>query len=749
MRKITCNFLFIVLFIAACPVSADGTWTYYMDSNTINDFEIHGDSIYCATNGGLVVWNLNDGTYEQEFYIAETACCQYQRTMLTVIGVGSDGIIWCSHGENNNIELLAFDGSRWTVYTPENSGLPGRPNSLAVDSGNVLWMSTAEEVVSFDGTTWKTYTEDEAGNTLRVLFGIDRNDVKWFSTSKGVSSYDGSIWKTYTRENGLPGSGASDMSVSPDNVVWFAFRDNRALAGFDGESWTTIEGLTFPPFTIAVSNDNIWCGTNEGLYEYDGTAWSRYHYGNSDLFWNNVRALETDENGFLWHTYGHEYLLINNMYVYIPEKFVGINRFDGETCLRLRPDGPLSYFLQSVTVDHNNVKWFGGFEKGLSQFDGNEWINYPMADTTRIENIIAIAADNDNVIWASYSTEYRAIINDKYKRFEVNGIVSYDGSLWTVYPESVTGIEGLVSSIAVDHNNVKWFTSRDVTASFNGEQWVQYDKDGFGNTIRPPVAVDRENVKWFQASGGVSSFDGTDWTYYQEKTFRDRIQKIVVDKNNIKWYLSGAGASSFDGNDWKHYGFPVNVKNLADTHDINVIHDLCVDNHGLVWFISSEFNYGFQGGGLSSFDGSVWTYHRDESWLVYAARRLAIDRDDVMWVVSHSGIAQYDPREGPTEVSGSSIHPEQLKIKANYPNPFNLSTTISFTLPYAGFTTLSVYNVAGQKVRELVSSYLPSGEHSVVWNGYDDSGIPVSSGIYFSGLDNGQQRAAGRMLMVK
>ena len=66
-----------------------------------------------------------------------------------------------------------------------------------------------------------------------------------------------------------------------------------------------------------------------------------------------------------------------------------------------------------------------------------------------------------------------------------------------------------------------------------------------------------------------------------------------------------------------------------------------------------------------------------------------------------------------------------------------------------GFTTLSIYNIAGQKVRGLVSEFLTAGWHTVVWDGKDDRGAPVSAGIYFARLTCSGRAATGKMVMVK
>jgi len=85
------------------------------------------------------------------------------------------------------------------------------------------------------------------------------------------------------------------------------------------------------------------------------------------------------------------------------------------------------------------------------------------------------------------------------------------------------------------------------------------------------------------------------------------------------------------------------------------------------------------------------------------------------------------------------INNEELEITncklSNYPNPFNPTTTISFSIPEESKVELSVFNIKGQKVKTLAKDSYQKGKHSVVWNGKSDSGKSVSSGVYFYKLD--------------
>jgi len=93
--------------------------------------------------------------------------------------------------------------------------------------------------------------------------------------------------------------------------------------------------------------------------------------------------------------------------------------------------------------------------------------------------------------------------------------------------------------------------------------------------------------------------------------------------------------------------------------------------------------------------------------------------------------------------------PKTTELKDNYPNPFNLSTTIRYALAEAGEVILEVYNIKGQKIRALVNSSKHAGEHSVAWDGKDNAGHPVSSGIYLCKLRAGKATFVKKMLLTK
>ncbi|MFC2075693.1 aryl-sulfate sulfotransferase [candidate division KSB1 bacterium] len=93
--------------------------------------------------------------------------------------------------------------------------------------------------------------------------------------------------------------------------------------------------------------------------------------------------------------------------------------------------------------------------------------------------------------------------------------------------------------------------------------------------------------------------------------------------------------------------------------------------------------------------------------------------------------------------------PVRIDLSQNHPNPFNPMTTIEFALPRESLISLVVYNTTGQKVRELTSGHQAAGSHRVEWDGRDDSGRPVGSGVYFYRLQTGDFSRTRKMVLLK
>jgi hypothetical protein len=104
----------------------------------------------------------------------------------------------------------------------------------------------------------------------------------------------------------------------------------------------------------------------------------------------------------------------------------------------------------------------------------------------------------------------------------------------------------------------------------------------------------------------------------------------------------------------------------------------------------------------------------------------------------------------PTSVSvEDNSKPKDCWLSSNYPNPFNSETAIEYHLPRASEVEISIFNLQGQKVATLVKDHQTAGYHKISWNGRDEYGRVVASGVYFYQLKAGEVMITNKMLLVR
>ncbi len=93
--------------------------------------------------------------------------------------------------------------------------------------------------------------------------------------------------------------------------------------------------------------------------------------------------------------------------------------------------------------------------------------------------------------------------------------------------------------------------------------------------------------------------------------------------------------------------------------------------------------------------------------------------------------------------------PANITLEQNYPNPFNPGTTIRFGLPQPARVSLAVYNLLGERIRTLIGGQVSAGLHKIAWDGRDEAGRNVSSGVYFYRLETDGFSEAVKMLLLR
>jgi len=253
-----------------------------------------------------------------------------------------------------------FDGTTWTTFNDENSGLPGSPIYAVVARNGAVWFATDGGITKYDGASWEVFNSANsaliAGKVLALAF--DRQGNLWAGIQGmgyGLAHFDGATWKVYTAvDMGFPCDGVAAVAIDSSDNVWFGMR-TKGLARFDGSGWLyfgqndSAEVLASPSslivdptgqliigtkgtgaFTFRNLNEwgrfkpspsgllnfdastlaldragNLWfaggwSGNSLGVQRYDGTGWKHYNVANSGLPEGNVNAVAFDSAGGVW-----------------------------------------------------------------------------------------------------------------------------------------------------------------------------------------------------------------------------------------------------------------------------------------------------------------------------------------------------------------------------------------------------------------------------------------------------------------
>ena len=93
--------------------------------------------------------------------------------------------------------------------------------------------------------------------------------------------------------------------------------------------------------------------------------------------------------------------------------------------------------------------------------------------------------------------------------------------------------------------------------------------------------------------------------------------------------------------------------------------------------------------------------------------------------------------------------PAKFSLNQNYPNPFNPDTFIPFDLPQGSHVKLRIFNILGQEIRTLKDEFFQTGSYAILWDGKDQRGFSVASGIYIYRLETGKFIQSRKMLLIK
>ena len=357
----------------------------------------------------------------------------------------------------------------------------------------------------------------------------------------------------------------------------------------------------------------------------------------------------------------------------------------------------------ALTVDDSGYVYVTGYSQGIGTGYDFTTIRYtPQGDTVWVRRYngpgnlddypSAIALDGSNNVYVcGYS--YDAVTDNDYT------IIKYYSNGDTAWVRRYNGLYNSTDNayaMVLDHLDNVYVTGSSYTGDDNtGYATIKYNSEGDSLWVRI-----YEGPGNGEDGARAIAVDDSDNSYVTGRSYGG--SETGDDYATIKYYPNGDTA-------WViRYNSPANNTDAASA--------LAVDDSCNVYVTGTSYNS-----------------------LTYT------DYTTIKYVKNPSGVGD--------EVE-SSEKPSEFSLSQNYPNPFNPTTTIKFKVQGSRFkvplhTTLRIYNLLGQKVRTLVDEPKWAGDYTVQWNGKNDQGEQLASGVYFYLLKVGENTLAKKMVLLK
>lgn len=565
-------------------------WESLSNPYVVRAMAVDDEYVWTGGGGGLVRWKKS--TLTPKVFRSESGLPD---NMVNALLVDRDGTLWVGTGEGYNqggSGLGHYDGESWQTLTKADGLCEDTVLGLFQDRDGSLWVSTDGSLGHYDlaSSEWRCYDADDGlGSNYPIAVHCDSQGKLWVSVGgAGVSVLQiDNTWKTYTREE-------------IDTDCW-----GLEPIAEDGEG-------------------NIWFGSWEGAFRYDGQSWRQFTKEDG-LPTSNTFALVRDGAGNMWFGTSE-----------------GVARYDGQNWqVFTTADGLASNYVTGLVMDQDGILWAGHTgDVGLSRFDERQWIASPVPEGTLVPNrITSIHQDQAGKLW--FGTGFPPTGSG-------DGVYIFDGTTWEIFDEPDCLEDNFIDTVFQDKKGNFWFgygiancgdeeTGCGLTR-FDGEckTFTMSDSDLGGDRVEDIIQDDEGNL-WFGTSdGGVSRYDGQDWQVFSGSDLPSNdVNALYQDSDGNLWFgTQEKGAVRYDGETWEVF---------TTTHGLpsNWVTDIIEDDHSRLWVGTGD-------GGIGVYDladGTWSAYQLAEDGLlsnkVYAMR---VDKSGWVWVGTPEGVSCFTGR---------------------------------------------------------------------------------------------------------
>lgn len=425
--------------------------------------------------------------------------------------------------------------------------------------------------------------------------------------------------------------------------------------------------------------------------------------------------------------------------------------------------------VKAIVIDPNGIKWFGT-DNGLYAFDGAVWTAIVKDDNKQT------LADNDiNDIAFEQGETGAELWIATANGASVMGIEAPDAvTRATPYRTDNTDLlDNKVTAVAVDAvRGERWFGTHKGVSRFSASGWRNFTTES-----EPPLAWDDVTAigvdpdsgwKYICTVNGPNDFNGVSrlrtapedvdaltapspYNVEWSGLYSANVTAIFVDVDGTQWFGTDEGFAYHDTTETKAYWDIFTEDEGLISNDVRAVYK---SDDGMAWIGTmrglDRFDYQFGEYGIEIYKFTHFT--TVDGLASDHVLDIAQDRDGSLWIATDNGVSHYT---GKTKVVTKErpVAAKSYGLLGNYPNPFNPSTTIAYSLRANAHVRLHIINMNGEDIRTLVSTNQAAGRHETNWNGLRTNGQAAPSGIYMAILEiessEGMIRDSKKLLLVK
>jgi photosystem II stability/assembly factor-like uncharacterized protein len=265
-----------------------------------------------------------------------------------------------------------------------------------------------------------------------------------------------------------------------------------------------------------------------------------------------------------------------------------------------------------------------------------------------------------------------------------------------------------------------------------GDTWTkQVEKISnqlFNSTIFMAIEFLNDSVGWAFGGDYADNFSAT-FLYYTHNA-GNNWNIIGQHESSPLFELNIASGDTLWGSKWQHtISFDGGSNWIFYPENNNASMGAASPVTGLSgWIFSSDFNTQERKILFTSDGGKSWLEELDLGPYSFVSAMTNVN-GEFLWIVGDNGLIKYK-ENNPTSINNPKVQNENFSLKQNYPNPFNPSTTIRYTIPQFSDVILTIYDIMGREIISFRLNSQSAGTHELEWNGTNNKGAIVSSGIY-------------------